>query len=514
MTEEERKVIDEKNHTLAKKMLPNEVFTYFADLSFVPRGSDDVARFGVFLEDFARKHGLESAKDKTGNVIVRKPAQKSVSETGVILQAHQDMVCVKTEDTEHDFATDPIELVLEGDVLRANGTTLGADDGMGVAIAMAILTDKEIAHPPLEALFTVDEETDMKGAKTVNPAMLEGEILINLDAEDLGIAYISSAAGVGSELELKLETDRNAKHAAWCRVKIEGLAGGHSGIEINKARANAYVLLARFLRAAETLGYSLHALGPGKSDGKDNAIPLYAEAVVGLSAAGAKNLAAMAETWTAAFRNEYRSSDAKCTVTVEAAENPGEEFPAVTAEGRDALLRTLTLLPLGVFRFIQTDDLMSDKLAYSELLVETSCNMGIASLREGTAKLTLLARGSTESVLNDLMERVQGLAAMSAGTLTVTNRTQGWEMPQHLNRVQELFKNQGLHCQGVHAGLECGCLVDLFKKAGRNLDAISIGPDMKEVHTPKERLYHKTVEPLWGQLTAVLSELAQDEGKQ
>ncbi|MCD8350917.1 MAG: beta-Ala-His dipeptidase [Planctomycetaceae bacterium] len=510
MTDDERNAIDKHNHTLVDGLPPDRVLEYFADLSFVPRGSGDVARAGVFLEELAKKNNLVAVKDATGNVIIRKPAQHSSSKHGVILQAHMDMVCIKTEETEHDFTSDPIELVLNGDELCANGTTLGADDGIGVAIAMAVLTNTEIAHPPLEALFTVDEETSMIGAENMDPAMLEGEVLINLDAEDLDTAYISSAAGIRSELVLPLKTNPNAKSAAYCLVQIENLEGGHSGVEINRARANAYVLLARFLRAAaqEYPELNLHTFGPGSSNGKDNAIPAYAEAVVGLTSKhAAEHLVVMAKTWTEIFRNEYRSSDADCTVTIEATDQPGDDSPALTAEGRDTLIRTVTLLPLGVYRFIQTDDLMDGTLTYADLLVETSCNMGIASLSGGMTQMTLLARGSTESVLEDLMERIAGLAALAGGEVRVGSTTRGWEMPAHLNRVQELFAAQGLTCLGVHAGLECGCLVDSFKKAGRTLDAISIGPDVKDVHTPKERLLcHSTVR-LWEQLTAVLANL-------
>ncbi|MCD8138980.1 MAG: beta-Ala-His dipeptidase [Planctomycetaceae bacterium] len=510
MTDDDCAAVRKRNHTLVDALPPDRVFEYFADLSAVPRGSGDTARAGAFLEAFARKNNLAAMRDATGNVIIRKPAQHSASPHGVILQAHMDMVCIKTEESAHDFTADPIELVLNGDELSANNTTLGGDDGIGVAIAMAVLTNTEIAHPPLEALFTVDEETSMRGAENVDPAMLEGEVLINLDAEDLNTAYISSAAGVRAELHLPLDIGSGEKSPFFRRVAIEGLKGGHSGVEINQARANAYVLLARVLHAAakEYPDFALHTFGPGNSNGKDNAIPASAEAVVGLSSKeAAAGLAAMAKTWTGIFRNEFRSSDPECTITVETASEPGGASPALTNEGRDTLVRVVTLLPLGVFRFIQTDALLDGKLAYSDLLVETSCNMGIASLSGGMAKLTLLARGSTESVLDDMMQRVAGLAALAGGTLPVTSTTRGWEMPAHLNRVQELFAAQGLTCLGVHAGLECGCLVDSFKKAGRTLDAISIGPDVKDVHTPKERLFcHSTVR-LWEQLTAVLARL-------
>ncbi len=510
MTDADRIAIDASNHKLVDALPPDRVFEYFAALSAVPRGSGDTARASAFLMEFAQRNNLAARMDATGNVVVRKPAQHSSSTHGVILQAHMDMVCIKTEGTDHDFARDPIELVLNGDELGANGTTLGADDGIGVAIAMAVLTNSTIPHPPLEALFTVDEETSMIGAEHVEPAMLEGEVLINLDAEDLNTAYISSAAGVRSELTLPLATDADVSRAAFFRMAIENLKGGHSGVEINQARANAYVLLARFLRAAagEFPDLALHTFGPGASNGKDNAIPAYAEAVVGLASTdAAERLAAMAAAWTTVFRNEYRSSDPNCTVTVEAADKPGDASPALTADARDTLIRTVTLLPLGVYRHIQTDTLMDGTLAYADLLVETSCNLGIASLADGTAKLTLLARGSTESVLDDLMQRTAGLAALAGGTLSITSVTQGWEMPARLNRVQELFQAQGLTCLGVHAGLECGCLVDSFKKAGRRLDAISIGPDVKDVHTPKERLFCQSTVRLWEQLTAVLADL-------
>ncbi len=512
MNDNDRKHINEANHELVKDWQPrvkdakgktHGVFSLFADLSAVPRESGHVAQVADFLMAFAKKHGFEeSYRDDIGNVIIRKPAQKSASGKGVILQAHQDMVCVKKAGVDHDFRLDPIELTYDGEWLRAKGTTLGADDGIGVAMALGVLLDSEMSHPPLEALFTVDEETDMKGAKAVKGSSLQGETLINLDAEDLGVAYVSSAAGATAVLELPLSnggagTDRKVLR----RVAVRGLLGGHSGLEINKARGNAYVLLARFLaEAVKPVGFSLHSFARGEDGGADNAIPDRALAEIGLSSeADAETVARLAGEWTEIFRHEYRAADPKVEIVLETA--GGDFGPALPASGRDRLLDLVRLLPLGVFRFIQAENF--EKIAYGDLLVETSCNMGIVKTENGLARLTLLARSSTATVLDDLMRRFEALARMAGGTLTVTNRTTGWEMPAELTPVQRLFKAQGLTCLGVHAGLECGCLVG----AKPGLDAVSVGPDLNDVHSPKEQLHVGSVNVLWGQLARVLAQL-------
>ena len=522
MNEKNRQRINEANHKLVQDWQPTDVFRFFADLSAIPRGSGNVSAVADFLEDFAAKRSnLTAKRDATGNVIIYKGAQKSSTDQGVILQAHQDMVCVKTPETDHDFKTDPIEFVYnkKDGCLRAKGTTLGADDGIGVALALAVLHDKDMVHPPIEAFFTVDEETDMKGAKAAdaNDFRAETKTLINLDAEDIGIAYISSAAGASSTLTLPMRSPLlTTEKKEYRTVRISGLTGGHSGIEINKGRANAYVLLARFLReaVAPRLNFTLHTFEQGEGHGADNAIPDRAQAVVGLDSADeAKTLTELAATWAGIFSNEYWESDGGLELQIVKAEKPADTNPALSPPSLELLLTTMRLLPLGVFRFIQNKKLMEKELAYKDLLVETSCNLGIVVLSEGEAKLTLLARGSTDSVLDDLMTRIKDLAQMAGGTLKITNRTSGWEYPAKSTEIQQLFEAEGLQCMGVHAGLECGCLVDIFKQNKRTLEAISVGPDLKFVHSPQEQLSREMVGVLWGQLQNVLAKLAQKKGK-
>lgn len=506
MTDAERQRVIRNNHELVKDCQPAAVFSFFADLAAIPRQSGNVAGVADFLEDFARRRHLEHIRDAVGNVIIRKPAQRHQAEKGVILQAHQDMVCVRGSGVTHDFAKDPIEFVRDGDRLTARGTTLGADDGIGVALALAVLDDPHLAHPPLEALFTVDEETDMKGAKNVSETHLQGGTLINLDAEELGIAYVSSAAGISSLLELPLAAAPEGGGPVFRKILANGLRGGHSGLEIHQARANAYVLLARFLSAAAAeTAYFFHTLDQGEGRGADNAIPDRATAVVSLrNEEDAATLERLAATWSERFRHEFHASDPGVRLEVEA-DGQAENSPAIAGADRDTLLRLIRLLPLGVFRFLQTGDLPTRP--YGQLLVETSCNLGIVCASVGKGVLTLLARGSTPSVLEDLQERISALAALAGGSIRVVNRTQGWEMPERPTPVQELFLAQGLRSLGVHAGLECGCLVSTLARAGRALDAVSVGPDITGAHSPQECLGIASVQTLWNQVLAVLSTL-------
>lgn len=503
MTEDDRKRINNANHALVKDWEPTSVFQFFADLAAIPRCSGSVEKVVGYLKAFAGEKGLECSIDPVGNVIIRKPGTRE-SEAGVILQAHQDMVCVKEHGKDHDFATDPIEFIHKDGWLHANGTTLGADDGIGVALALAVLADPTLPHPSLEALFTVDEETDMKGAKAVRAGSLKGNTLINLDAEDLGIAYVSSAAGVGFMLDMPL-TRTCCRGEVLRSVSVSGLTGGHSGLEINKAGGNAYVLLARFLSALGDagVGYALHSFEQGEGHGADNAVPDRAVALLSFSSGeDANRVDALSGKWTGIFANEYRASDPGVVVASKAV-TPADVPGALEGKDRDRLLEIVRLLPLGVWRFIQTAGFL--KTPYEDLLVETSCNLGIVRLEERQARMQLLARGSTRSVLDDLMSRIEALAAVAGARVTVVNRTSGWEMVAPPNNVQAAFKAQGNRLLGVHAGLECGCLVEAFEAADRKLDAVAVGPDLKAVHSPDERLHVGSVAALWEQLKAVLA---------
>lgn len=493
------------NRELVKDFSPAKAFAFFADISGVPRPSGDTGGMTDFLVRFAEDRGLSYQRDELGNVIIAKPARGGGPT--VILQAHVDMVRARTADSTHDFAADPIRFVRDGEWLKADRTTLGADNGMGVALILALLDDDTLPHPPLEGLFTVEEETTMAGMNAIRADQLRGDILINLDSEELGFALVSSAAVASHELRLPLDRDPAGKAKSRALLAVGGLRGGHSGVQINEGRANAFSLLARVLSdlAEKGFAYGLERFGNGAVAGAANGIPAHAEAVLSLADDAA--LAALrdaAAEWEAVFKHEYRASDPGVFVSV--AEPASAPLAPMTADSRARLLRTVRLMPLGVARFVQDDRRMAKPLA--ELLVETSNNMGVVETTADEACLTLAARGSVESTLADLGGRFADLAALAGGKLVAKGHNPGWEMADPPSRVQKMFQDEGLTLLGIHAGLECGTLAATLKAAGRTLDAVSIGPDIVNPHSPAEALRIDTVLPLWTQLTHILAKLA------
>lgn len=351
--------MSQTNQEAVADLSPQGFFSFFAEVSDIPRGSGNTAQMAAYLEDFAGRRGLECERDAAGNIVIRKPARHTVSKAGVILQAHQDMVCVGEPGIGHDFTRDPVRLVRDGEWLRAAGTTLGADNGAGMAAILAVLADPDLVHPTLEGLFTVDEETSMKGAKAVRADQLRGNILINIDSEEYGIAYVSCAASAAYTLSIPVK--RRPSAISECRrLVVGGLRGGHSGVEIHRERANAFVLAARVLSAAAAGGidFGLCSLDNGIVPGAGNGIPARAEALLAFPAAASVgemgNLAAACE---ALFRKEFRASDPGVSVTLEPAAGPA---PApLLPESRDRLLAALRLMPLGVIRFGQDENLLA-----------------------------------------------------------------------------------------------------------------------------------------------------------
>lgn len=495
------------NARIVENLKPEKFFHYFAEMAAIPRSSGNTAKVGDYLIDFARKRGFNFSRDSVGNVIIRKPAQRSSSSQTVIIQAHQDMVCVKTPESTHNFDTDPITLVLDGDWLRADGTTLGADNGVGLAVILAILDRDDLSHPALEGLFTVDEETTMAGAQAIRADQLTGNILINIDAEDIGYAYVSCAAGATYTLSLPVSREENIAQQPHARIVLEGLKGGHSGVEINQARANAFVLLGRFLTAVIQNGILLGLcdLSNGSVPGKDNAIPSHTEAIVSVKTdASLADLTRLAQEMESLFRNEFRFSDPGVTIRVE--KTNSAEHPPLIPESASRFLDAIALMPLGPVRFLQDGELL--KKPYGELLVETSNNLGLVWMNAGDACMRVMARGSVASSLDGLENTIAAVARRSGGSARLEGRTDGWEMASPPSPVQVLFRDIGWKLVGVHAGLECGTLVETFRKAGRSLDSISIGPDVKDGHTPQERLGISSVKKCWDDLTRVLGKLS------
>lgn len=496
---------NQANLALAGTLSPTAFFRFFAEIAGIPRRSGATGRVGEYLEAFARERGLECERDSVGNVLIRKPAHGSKSAAAVVLQAHQDMVCVRADGSAHDFDRDPIRLIRDGDWLHADSTTLGADDGAGMAAILAVLDDPRLVHPALEGLFTVDEETTMAGVRAVRADQLRGEVLINIDSEELGLAYVSSAAASAYALTLPIERE-NRVPADFRRLVVAGLKGGHSGTEIHRGRANALVLAARLVSIAAGRGirFGLCALDNGSAPGAVNGIPARAEALVSVdSASAARELRRLAEEWQTAFRKEYRAADPDITVSVEKA-GPAAP-PPLKAESRDRLLAAARLMPQGVIRYLRDEETLA--APFDKVQVETSNNLGVIVCGGEEARLLAMSRGSLASRLDDVASRLEALATLVGGSLREEARSAGWEMAAPPGRVQLLFRERGWKLTGIHAGLECGTLVDAMRMAGRRLDAISVGPDIVCGHTPHEGLRIGSVQRFWDDLIHILAEL-------
>ena len=460
---------------------PQRVFHYFEQICAIPHGSGDTRRISDYCAAFAESHGLWYRQDALNNVIIKKPATRGYEDhPAVILQGHLDMVCEKASDCSLDFTTDGLDVDTDGDWVFAHGTTLGGDDGIAVAMAMAILEAEDIPHPPLEILLTVDEETGMYGAAGVDLSDLEGKMLLNIDSEEEGVLTVSCAGGARAEIALPL-TCAPVSTPVW-RVTVDGLQGGHSGVEIDKGRLNANVVMGHFL---QTLDCRIVSVGGGL---KDNAIPVLCEAVVACDSDPTASAAAFA----AAHRVE---GDPRLAVTV---------VPAVadTALDTDATRRVvdfLTTVPNGI-------QVMSEDIPG---LVQTSLNLGILTTEGDTLRASFAVRSSVNEEKSALLEQLDAVAASFGGTCTTHGHYPAWEYQKQsrlrdvMCRVWETQTGAAPTVLAIHAGLECGLLSE--KIVG--LDAVSIGPDMQDIHTCRERLSVSSTARIFDYVCAVLRAL-------
>lgn len=463
---------------------PQRVFYYFEQLCAIPHGSGNCEEISRYCEGMALDLGLPVMRDQWKNVIIKKPASPGYEDhPPVILQGHLDMVCEKEADCTLDFETDGLDLFTDGDWIGARGTTLGGDDGIAVAMALAILEDKTLSHPPIEMVFTTDEETGMYGAEGLDPTPLEGKILLNIDSECEGVLTVSCAGGARAELEIPLTCEPNALPCK--RILISGLAGGHSGVEIHKGRINADVLMGEFLK---TLPYSYRIVSV-RGGTKDNAIPNRSECVV----AGEGSIENLRKTFEAHHR--IPSDEGLCI----------EIFPTQTAESAydEASTRRiwefLTTVPNGV-RAMSKD---------IEGLVETSLNLGQLNCTEHALTATFSVRSSVNEAKADLLRRLESVAASFGGTCSSRGHYPAWEYKAD-SRLREtmirVYKDQygkAPVVEAIHAGLECGFFCDKIS----GLDAVSFGPDMQDIHTPRERLSISSTERTYQYLCAILKEL-------
>lgn len=475
---------------------PAGVFSFFDEICRVPRPSKKEEKIIAYLQDFGRKHGLETHTDEAGNVIIRKPATRGLENLKpVVLQSHMDMVCDKLKDVEHDFQNDPIETYIDGEWLRARSTTLGADNGIGVATELAILADDSVEHGPLECLFTRDEETGMTGAFAMKEGFMHGDILLNLDSEDEGQIFIGCAGGVDSTGTFAYqETDIPEGYYA-CRVEVKGLQGGHSGDDIIKGRACANKILNRFL----TKAFGRYEMYLAEIDGGNlrNAIARVAHAVIAVPENEKHNLRADLNVFAAEAKDEYHATDPDMEVRMETVACPAK---AIDRDTTRRLLQTLYAMPHGVYAMSQ--DVPG--------LVETSTNLASVKMAEGHHIIIGTSqRSSTTSSKEDIATMVRTVLTMGGAEVAWSDGYPGWKPNPHseilgvaVDSYKRLFGREP-EVKAIHAGLECG----LFLSKYPHMDMISFGPTLRWVHTPDERMYIPSVERFWEHLLDILKHI-------
>ena len=475
---------------------PQCIWKNFYALTQVPRPSGHLEKIQQFLLDFGQQCGIYAVKDPAGNIHFRKPATPGMeNKKGVILQAHMDMVPQKTPESTHNFETDPIQPWIDGEWVKAKGTTLGADNGLGVAAIMAIMEDKTLKHGPIDALITADEETGMYGANDLPEGELQGDILMNLDSEHWGKFVIGSAGGIDvtATLDYK-EADTDTEDAA-VRLTVKNLRGGHSGLEIHEGRGNANKLMVQMVREAiEELDARLAAWHGGNMR---NAIPFKAETILTLPKENIEAIKELAEDWKETFNDEFKLIEPQgIEVIVEEVETPKTEIPV---EIQDNIVDAIYACHDGVIRFIP---------AYPNV-VETSSNLAIIDIEGGKASIKILARSSREDMKDYVVNTLASSFSMAGMKVETAGSYGGWDPNPNseilhllLKEYKELFGEDGI-IQVDHAGLECSVILGKYPW----LDVVSLGPTMKSPHTTTERALIATVEPFWTLLKKTLEDI-------
>ena len=475
---------------------PQCIWKNFYALTQVPRPSGHLEKIQQFLLDFGQQCGIYAVKDPAGNIHFRKPATPGMeNKKGVILQAHMDMVPQKTPESTHNFETDPIQPWIDGEWVKAKGTTLGADNGLGVAAIMAIMEDKTLKHGPIDALITADEETGMYGANDLPEGELQGDILMNLDSEHWGKFVIGSAGGIDvtATLDYK-EADTDPEDAA-VRLTVKNLRGGHSGLEIHEGRGNANKLMVQMVRGAiEELDARLAAWHGGNMR---NAIPFKAETILTLPKENIEAIKELAEDWKETFNDEFKLIEPQgIEVIVEEVETPKTEIPV---EIQDNIVDAIYACHDGVIRFIP---------AYPNV-VETSSNLAIIDIEGGKASIKILARSSREDMKDYVVNTLASSFSMAGMKVETAGSYGGWDPNPNseilhllLKEYKELFGEDGI-IQVDHAGLECSVILGKYPW----LDVVSLGPTMKSPHTTTERALIATVEPFWTLLKKTLEDI-------
>lgn len=470
---------------------PANVFYFFEELCKIPHGSGNTKAISDYCVNFAKERGLEYHQDDLNNVIIIKEATKGYENSEpIIIQGHLDMVCEKEVDCDKDMDTEGIDIYVDGDLLKAKGTTLGGDDGIAVAYGLALLDMDSIQHPRLEMVFTVDEETSMGGVQGIDLSPLKGHIMLNIDSDEEGV-FLTSSAG-GAEVDVDLSVNRVETTGTVCKIAIGGLFGGHSGAEIHKERGNASKLMGRVLKTLQDeVGIELVELTGGS---KHNAITRNADATVVIDTAKVEDAKKCIEAVHATLKSEYRVADPDLFVTI--AIEGEDTVNAIDATAKTKIIFLLREFPFGVL-YMSTD---------IEGLVETSCNLGIVELKEHNIVFCLSMRSSVASRKYEVLDRIEFLGEMVGATVTKTDDYPAWEFnPNSVVRekiastYRDLFYEEP-KIQAIHAGLECG----YFNEKLPNLDAVSFGPANFDIHTPQERLSISSTQKYWELLVEFL----------
>lgn len=479
------------------KLQPNEVWANFYELTRIPRPSHHEEQIRAFMVGFGKSLGLETIQDEAGNVIIRKPATPGMEKRkGVILQGHLDMVPQKNSDKVHDFATDPIETIIDGEWVKANGTTLGADNGIGVASAMAVLASKDIAHGPIEALFTATEETGMDGANGLKTGILNGSILINMDSEDEGELYVGCAGGEDAYAEFSFDEVPVPAESIAFKLNVTGLKGGHSGMDIILGRGNANKIFFRVLKeASKVCGARLASINGGSLR---NAIPREAFGVITVPYATADKLVGLVAGLTNIIKRELSATEP--TLKIELAKT---EMPAslIDEKTQNNLTHAVVAAPNGVIR-------MSDSMVG---LVETSTNLAIVKSDSVTKIISIacLMRSSVDSARAELGSRMESVFALAGAKVTLTGGYPGWKPNMEspiLKTMQQVYQakyGRIPEIKAIHAGLECGILGGKYP----NWDMISFGPTIRFPHSPDEKVNIESVGKFWDFLVETLKNI-------
>lgn len=477
-----------------EELEPKEIWSQFKKICDIPHPSGKEERIGKFLQEFGKSHGFQTESDEVGNVLIRKKAAKGRENApSVVLQAHMDMVCEKNAGTVHDFDNDPIKTIVEGDWLKAEGTTLGADDGIGVAAMLAILSSDTIQHGPIECLFTVDEERGLTGAQHVKSNWIQSNKLINLDSEEDGRFCIGCAGGIDTVAYFDIQRVAAPKNAFFLKIYVKGLQGGHSGDDINKGRGNAIKILSRFLWQ-ESKKFPLY-LCDIEGGNLHNAIPREANATICIDWNQKETIRVDLNHFIQTMEEEYPTEKA-LTIDLESTESADTIYEQ---DGSNRLINALYACPHGVIE-------MSKEL---ENLPETSTNLASIKNKEGKIVVATSQRSSVNSKKHDIKDRVEAVFSLAGAKVTHSDGYPGWkpnlnsDIKKLVAESYEKLFGEKPHVGAIHAGLECGLIIEKYP----NMDMISIGPTIIGNHSPAERCEIPTVQKHWKHLVYILENI-------